>query len=102
MAGSHDLAGPAGCACSTTRSFVDDPTRILRGCGIDARLGLRFEPDTERLALKAIAGGAMHDHLSGPGRASSCMLLLASRAFIAPSRWARSWAWTGRSIPLWT
>ncbi len=40
------------------RSFVDDPTRILRGVRLEDRLGLRFDPATEQLARRAAAEGA--------------------------------------------
>lgn len=40
-------------------SFVDDPTRILRGVRFEARLGWRFEPETERLAREALSAGAL-------------------------------------------
>lgn len=39
------------------RSFVDDPTRIFRAIRYESRLGFRMDPDTERLAREAIAGG---------------------------------------------
>ncbi len=38
-------------------SFVEDPTRILRAVRFSARYGFRLEPETERLALAAVAGG---------------------------------------------
>jgi tRNA nucleotidyltransferase (CCA-adding enzyme) len=41
------------------RSFVDDPTRILRALRYEARLGAGMEPRTEELALEAISGGAI-------------------------------------------
>jgi len=40
------------------RSFVDDPTRLLRLARYAARLGFRAEEDTDALARTAIAGGA--------------------------------------------
>jgi tRNA nucleotidyltransferase (CCA-adding enzyme) len=40
------------------RSFVDDPTRLLRALRYEARLGGRLDPDTEALARAAIADGA--------------------------------------------
>lgn len=39
-------------------SFVDDPTRILRGVRLGARLGFRMAPGTEELAAGAIRQGA--------------------------------------------
>ena len=41
------------------RSFVDDPTRLLRAVRYEARLGAAMDPRTEELALEAIDGGAL-------------------------------------------
>ena len=41
------------------RSFLDDPTRLLRAVRYAKRLGLALEPETERLAREAVAGGAL-------------------------------------------
>jgi tRNA nucleotidyltransferase (CCA-adding enzyme) len=41
------------------RSFMDDPTRLLRAVRYEARLGLAMEPDTERLARAAAAEQAV-------------------------------------------
>jgi tRNA nucleotidyltransferase (CCA-adding enzyme) len=41
------------------RSFLDDPTRLLRMARYAARLGFAAEPETARLAREAIAGGAL-------------------------------------------
>jgi tRNA nucleotidyltransferase (CCA-adding enzyme) len=46
------------------RSFVDDPTRLLRALRYEARLGGRMDEETERLAREAIAAGAL-DTVSG-------------------------------------
>jgi tRNA nucleotidyltransferase (CCA-adding enzyme) len=59
-------------------SFLDDPTRLLRGLRYEARLGMAMEPDTERLALAAIEGGAL-DTISGERIATELMLLLSER-----------------------
>gem|GEM_PF-6629390 len=40
-------------------SFVEDPSRILRGVRIEQRLGLRFEDNTIRLIHSAIKGGLL-------------------------------------------
>src|SRR5262249_19746856 len=40
------------------RSFVDDPTRLLRAVRFETRLGFRMEPQSETLARAAVAGGA--------------------------------------------
>jgi tRNA nucleotidyltransferase (CCA-adding enzyme) len=41
------------------RSFLDDPTRLLRALRYEARLGGRMEEHTEELAREAIAAGAL-------------------------------------------
>jgi tRNA nucleotidyltransferase (CCA-adding enzyme) len=41
------------------RSFADDPTRLLRGVRFEARLGFRFDPDTEVLAREAVGAEAL-------------------------------------------
>ena len=46
------------------RSFLDDPTRILRAVRYEARLGFAIDPTTERLAHEAMAAGAL-DTVSG-------------------------------------
>ncbi len=46
------------------RSFVDDPTRLLRAVRYEARLGAAMDPRTEELALEAADGGAL-DTVSG-------------------------------------
>jgi tRNA nucleotidyltransferase (CCA-adding enzyme) len=46
------------------RSFVDDPTRLLRALRYEARLGGRLDERTEELAREAIAMGAL-DTVSG-------------------------------------
>jgi tRNA nucleotidyltransferase (CCA-adding enzyme) len=40
-------------------SFLDDPTRIVRGLLFEARLGLRFDDPTRRLAVAALEAGAL-------------------------------------------
>ena len=42
------------------RSFLDDPTRILRGVRLAARIGLKFESATEDAARTAISSGAFN------------------------------------------
>ncbi|HYI73946.1 MAG TPA: hypothetical protein VEW90_01645 [Gaiellaceae bacterium] len=42
-------------------SFVDDPTRILRGVTYEARFGFRFDDRTERLARACLASGHVGD-----------------------------------------
>ena len=41
------------------RSFLDDPTRLLRAVRYETRLGFRLDPDTERLAREAVAASAL-------------------------------------------
>ncbi|HVG75428.1 MAG TPA: hypothetical protein VM824_08610, partial [Thermoleophilaceae bacterium] len=41
------------------RSFLDDPTRLLRAVRYATRLGFALEPETERLAREAVAGDAL-------------------------------------------
>lgn len=46
------------------RSFLDDPTRLLRALRYEARLGFAMDSATERLAREAAAAGAL-DTVSG-------------------------------------
>jgi tRNA nucleotidyltransferase (CCA-adding enzyme) len=46
-------------------SFVEDPSRILRGVRLEQRLNMRFEDNTLRLLVNALRGGLM-GKLSGP------------------------------------
>jgi tRNA nucleotidyltransferase (CCA-adding enzyme) len=57
------------------RSFVDDPTRILRGVRLELRLGFRIAPETLHLARSAAADGVF-DHLSGSRLRDELVLLL--------------------------
>ena len=41
------------------RSFIDDPTRLLRAVRYATRLEFALEPETERLAREAVAGEAL-------------------------------------------
>jgi tRNA nucleotidyltransferase (CCA-adding enzyme) len=41
------------------RSFLDDPTRLLRAVRYAARLGFGLDPETERLAREAVAADAL-------------------------------------------
>jgi tRNA nucleotidyltransferase (CCA-adding enzyme) len=41
------------------RSFLDDPTRLLRAVRYAARLGFELDQETERLAREAVAAGAL-------------------------------------------
>ena len=68
------------------RSFLDDPTRIVRAARYETRLGFQMDPDTERLAREAVAIGAMKT-LSGDRFRVAFFLLLAEHD--APSALAR-------------
>ena len=46
-------------------SFIDDPTRVLRGVRLECRLGFTLSPETLRLVDLALAEGVF-DRLSGP------------------------------------
>jgi len=63
-------------------SFADDPTRVLRGVELEARLGFRFEPETERLAVACLVGG-------GLGELSGARLREAWRRVFAPGELLR-------------
>lgn len=41
------------------RSFIDDPTRLLRAVRYETRLGFAMDDATERLARKAVSAGAL-------------------------------------------
>ncbi|MDX1503742.1 MAG: hypothetical protein R3325_15390, partial [Thermoanaerobaculia bacterium] len=64
-------------------SFLDDPTRIVRGLLFEHRFDLRFEPETERLARGALADGGLA-RLSRDRRSAALAPLLA-RLLEAPS-----------------
>jgi tRNA nucleotidyltransferase (CCA-adding enzyme) len=57
------------------RSFIDDPTRLLRLVRYAARLGFEPEERTGRLAAEAIAGGAL-DTVTGSRLGAELRLLL--------------------------
>jgi tRNA nucleotidyltransferase (CCA-adding enzyme) len=65
-------------------SFLEDPTRLLRGARLGARLGLRFAPETEELARRAAALGVL-DQLSGSRLWHELVLLLADGDIAAPA-----------------
>jgi tRNA nucleotidyltransferase (CCA-adding enzyme) len=68
------------------RSFVDDPTRLLRAVRYEARLDFAMDPDTEKLARDAAAAGAPGT-VSGARIRDELLDLLAEPA--APSGLAR-------------
>jgi tRNA nucleotidyltransferase (CCA-adding enzyme) len=57
------------------RSFIDDPTRLLRLVRYAARLGFEPEERTDRLAAEAIAGGAL-ETVTGSRLGAELRLLL--------------------------
>ncbi len=57
------------------RSFIDDPTRLLRALRYEARFGFRMDEQTERLAREA-AAGAGFSTVSGPRVRDELMDLL--------------------------
>lgn len=84
LAASAGLADPAGGRRDLAagalrvlheRSFLDDPTRVLRGVRFEARLGLQLTPETEALARQAVAAGAFA-RLSGSRLRRELELLL--------------------------
>jgi tRNA nucleotidyltransferase (CCA-adding enzyme) len=56
------------------RSFIDDPTRLLRLVRYASRLGFEIEPHTRSLATAAIEGGAL-ETVSGPRIGTELRLL---------------------------
>lgn len=60
------------------RSFIDDPTRLLRLARYTSRLGFEIEPHTRALALDAVRGGALRT-VSGPRVGAELRLLARER-----------------------
>jgi tRNA nucleotidyltransferase (CCA-adding enzyme) len=58
-----------------SRSFVDDPTRVLRAVRLELRLGFRMSPETLHLAHAALTEGVF-DQLSGSRLRDELALLL--------------------------
>ena len=88
-------SAPGCCACSTTGSFADDPTRALRAARYAARLELRLDPDTRAPAPRGRSGHRL-------GRSGSRPSCAGSRAEADPERGARRCRPTGgcsRSAP---
>jgi tRNA nucleotidyltransferase (CCA-adding enzyme) len=65
------------------RSFLDDPTRILRLVRYAARLGFELEPHTVALAVEALAIGALR-RVSGPRLGAELRLAFAEADPVAP------------------
>lgn len=60
-------------------SFIDDPTRVLRGVRLELRLGFRLSPETLHLVEVALAEGVF-DRLSGSRLREELAMLLADPA----------------------
>jgi len=72
------------------RSFVDDPTRLLRLVRYATRLGFGVEAETAALADAAVAGGALATVT--PARiGSELRLLLREPAALAALAWVAAW-----------
>ena len=71
------------------RSFLDDPTRLLRLARYGARLGFAEEAATAALARRAVAEGALAT-VSGPRVGGELMLLLAEPEALEALRRAES------------
>ncbi len=56
-------------------SFIDDPTRVLRGVRLECRLGFTLSPETLRLVDLALAEGVF-ERLSGPRLRDELIALL--------------------------
>lgn len=65
------------------RSFIDDPTRVLRLARYRARLRFEVEPHTRALAQQALAAGALRS-LSGTRLGAEVRLALAEADPLAP------------------
>ena len=63
---------PGGCACCTSASFSDDPTRLLRLARYAARLGFEIEPHTAELAPARRLAGARWARSPARASAPSC------------------------------
>jgi tRNA nucleotidyltransferase (CCA-adding enzyme) len=64
------------------RSFIDDPTRLLRLARYASRLGFGIEPHTRELALDAVRSGAL-DTVSGPRTGAELRLAARERDPVA-------------------
>lgn len=72
--GWHDLEA-GGLRVLHDRSFDDDPTRILRGVRLAARLGWSVEPHTRSLLSAALAAGRLEATTPDRVRAELCLAL---------------------------
>lgn len=67
------------------RSFIDDPTRALRGIRFAARLGLRWERRTKKLLLEALGGDCLRT-VSGSRLKKEWSLLLSEESRAVSAR----------------
>lgn len=72
--GQHDLAAGV-LRVLHNQSFCDDPTRILRGLRLAARLELGFEPHTHSLLTAALAQGLLEATTPDRIRTELCLAL---------------------------
>lgn len=72
------------------RSFLDDPTRLLRLVRYATRLGFGVEPSTGALADAAVAGGALAT-VTPTRIGSELRLLLREPSAVEALAWAGSW-----------
>jgi tRNA nucleotidyltransferase (CCA-adding enzyme) len=71
-----------------SRSFVDDPTRLLRAVEFESRLGFRLESGTERLLGSALEEAALEP--LGPARLRVAALRAFGRRETAAAAWRRA------------
>ena len=72
------------------RSFLDDPTRLLRLVRYAARLRFQIEEETREWAFAAVEGGALATVTPARLGAELRLLLRASRCRARPAGWRRS------------
>jgi len=72
------------------RSFLDDPTRLLRLVRYATRLGFSVESSTTALADAAVAGGALAT-VTPPRIGSELRLLLREPSAVEALMWVASW-----------
>lgn len=84
----------------TSRSFEDDPTRILRGVRFSARFGMEFEGETRRLLLRAVRERRT-DTVSGERLMNELMLILGEGDPAEPVRMLIEWGILHSMVPEW-
>ncbi|MBW3622559.1 MAG: hypothetical protein KY468_04025 [Armatimonadetes bacterium] len=68
-------------------SFIDDPTRIMRGARFEARFGFRMEPETRHLALEAVRDGRLETVTQDRLRRELMLGLEESSPWACAERW---------------